>query len=337
MSFPCNILLGACLAVALAGCKTAKTDDRQSSDPVSEQAASASQSLGMIMEASTEAVLGTVSGGDSTRSATGTTAEPMPDLVGRAASSTVVDLATASVNGHRLFPTGSASGTITVATSGAAAASWPNGTTQLFTGSVTVTFNNVLLTNGNGDSLSIPGGSFSYTLEAVGTKTDAYNWVITLDSLATLTTPLNAILVHGPSTHSVTLAGNRQVHEELTRVRTVDPGTLAVTVDTRTATHAVSGTVPGSSLIGSAPYNGLNYTRWAVTIDGATVEWNRNAAITTRWDYLQSDPASAFAVTTAHDHTFLATTVHGTTSRIGPFTALQMAALLRAKLEAAWL
>ena len=315
MQFSRNLLIAACLAAPLTGCKTDPTDE-ESSDPVSEQAASASQSLGMIMEASTEAVLGTVSGDASTRSIDRSTAEPMPDLIGRSTSSTVVDLATASVNGHRLFPAG---------------------TTQLFTGSVSVAFDHVLLTNGNGDSLSIPTGSFSYTLEASGTRTDDYNWTITLDALATLATPLNATLVHGPSTHSVTLAGNRQTHEVLTRVRAVDPDTLAVTENTRTAAHTVSGTVPGSALSGSAPYSGVNYTRWAVTIDGATVEWNRNAAITTKWDYLQSDPASAFTVTSAHDYTFLATTVHGTTSRIGPFTALQMASLLRAQVAAAWL
>ncbi len=336
MQFSRNLLIAACLAAPLTGCKTDPTDE-ESSDPVSEQAASASQSLGMIMEASTEAVLGTVSGDASTRSIDRSTAEPMPDLIGRSTSSTVVDLATASVNGHRLFPAGTASGTITVATSGTAASSWPAGTTQLFTGSVSVAFDHVLLTNGNGDSLSIPTGSFSYTLEASGTRTDDYNWTITLDALATLATPLNATLVHGPSTHSVTLAGNRQTHEVLTRVRAVDPDTLAVTENTRTAAHTVSGTVPGSALSGSAPYSGVNYTRWAVTIDGATVEWNRNAAITTKWDYLQSDPASAFTVTSAHDYTFLATTVHGTTSRIGPFTALQMASLLRAQVAAAWL
>jgi len=337
MHFPRQLIIGTSLAAALAGCNPVTPDDQQSSDPASEQAASASQSLGMILEASTEAVLGTVSGGDSTRAVGDPTAEPMPDLTARATSSTSVFLATATVNGHLLFPSGTATGRIDVDTTGDAAASWPAGTTQLFSGSVTVTFSNVVLTNGNGDSLSIPSGSFSYTLEASGSRTDTYNWVITLDSLATLGTPLNATLVHGGSTHSVTLAGNRQVHEVLTRVRTVDSGTSMVTENTRTMERSVSGTTPGTSLGTSAPYDGVNYTKWAVTIDGATVEWNRNAAITTRWDYLQSEPASAFTVTSAHDYTFLATTINGTTSRIGPFTALQMAALLRARIEAAWL
>lgn len=340
MSFPrtfpiATCLIGACLAATLIGCKKAETDE-EPSDPLSEQAASASQSLGMILDASTETVLGATSGGDSGRSVAGT-GEPMPDLAGRASSSTTVNLATVAVNGHRLFPAGTASGTITVATTGTAATSWPAGTTQLFTGSVTVTLSDVLLTNGNGDSLSIPTGSFSYTLEATGTKADARNWTITLDSLASLTTPLSATLVHGSATRNVTLSGNRQLHQVLTRVRTVDPDTLAVTTDTRTTAHTVSGSVAGSSLGTTTPYSGKNYTSWKVAIGGSTVEWNRNAEVTTRWDYLASDPDDAFTVTSAHDYTFVTTVIGGTATRLGPYTALQMATLLRAKIEAAWL
>ena len=337
MSFPRMLLLGTCLAAAtLIGCKKVETEE-ESSDPVSEQAASASQSLGMILDASTETVLGATSGGDSGRSVTDPTDEPMPDLASRATSSTVVNLQTVAVNGRRLFPADTASGTITVATSGTAATSWPSGTTQLFTGTVTVTFHDVLLTNGNGDSLSIPSGSFSYSLEATGTKTNSRNWTITLDSLAELTTPLSATIFHGSATRNVTLSGNRQLHQVVTRVRTVDPDTLAVTADTRTTEHTVSGSVPGSTLGTTTPYSGKNYTSWKVAIGGSTVEWNRNAKVTTRWDYRESDPDDAFTVTSAHDYTFVTTTLGGTPTRLGPYTALQMATLLRAKIEAAWL
>ena len=181
---PQNVLLsltGCLTVVLLSSCKN--IEDVPSESP-SQQAASASQSLGMLLDASNEAVLSDTSGGDSLKTAGDPLAEPAPDFSGRAAGTRVIDLANFAVNAQKIFPTGTASGTLTVTYNGTAASSWPAGTTTLYSGQVTVTAASVLITNGNGDALSIPSGSFNYSLEAVGTKTNTLNWVITTNATA---------------------------------------------------------------------------------------------------------------------------------------------------------
>lgn len=327
------LALTGCLgALLLSGCKTL---DEATSDSPSQQAASASQSLGMLLDASNEAVLSDTSGGDSVKAVSDPLAEAAPNFTGRAAGTRVIDLANFSVNAQKIFPAGTASGTLTVTYSGSAASSWPAGTTTLYTGQVTVTAANVLITNGNGDALSIPSGSFGYTLEAVGAKTDTFNWVITTDAAATVTN-LTATLTRGTKTHSLSLAGNRTVHAEIRRTYTTD-GAGAVTANTRASSVTISGTVAGSSLATTNPQKNLSFTGWTVTLDGIPVTWNRYAALSTLWDYTKLGTGAAFTVTSTSDATFVSTTINGGKTTVGPLTAAQMAALLRAKIEAQWL
>ena len=332
---PQNVLLsltGCLTVVLLSSCKN--IEDVPSESP-SQQAASASQSLGMLLDASNEAVLSDTSGGDSLKTAGDPLAEPAPDFSGRAAGTRVIDLANFAVNAQKIFPTGTASGTLTVTYNGTAASSWPAGTTTLYSGQVTVTAASVLITNGNGDALSIPSGSFNYSLEAVGTKTNTLNWVITTNATATVAN-LTATLTRGTKAHTLSLAGNRTVNAEIRRAYTTD-GTGAVTANTRAATITISGSVAGSTLTSISPQQDQSYTGWTVTLDGIPVTWNRSATLATLWDYTKLGTGTAFTVTSTRDTTYVSTTINGAKTTVGPLTAAQMAALLRAKIEAQWL
>ena len=325
-------LAGVSASLLLSGCKL--QEEATNTSP-SQQAASASQSLGMLLDASNEAVLSDTSGGDSLKSVGDPLAEAAPEFNGRAAGTRVIDLANFAVNAQKVFPAGTASGTLTVTYSGTAASSWPAGTTTLYSGQVTVTAANVLLTNGNGDALSIPSGSFTYTLEAVGTKTNTYNWLITTDAAATVTN-LVATLTRGTKTHSLSLAGNRTVRAEVRRTYITD-GAGAVTANTRASTVTISGTVAGSSLTTTSPQKDQSFTGWTVTLDGIPVTWNRSATLTTLWDYTKLGTGAAFTVTSTSDTTYVSTTINGAKTTVGPLTAAQMGNLLRAKIDAQWL
>ena len=329
---PILVVTGCLGAWLLSGCKAG--EDAASESP-SQQAASASQSLGMLLDASNEAVLSDTSGGDSVKAIGDPLAESAPDFSGRAAGTRVIDLANFTVNAQKVFPAGTASGTLTVTYNGTAATSWPAGTTTLYSGQVTVTATNVQLTNGNGDSLSIPSGNFAYTLNAVGTKTNTYNWVITTDAAATVAN-LAATLTRNTKTHTLNLAGNRTVQTEIRRTYSTNNANV-VTANTRAANVTISGTVAGSSLSNTSPQKDRSYTGWTVTLDGIPVTWNRHATLSTLWDYTKLGTATAFTVTSASDATYVSTTIAGAKTTVGPLTAAQLAALLRAKIDAQWL
>lgn len=331
------ITCAALVAVAaLTGCTSTDGNlaDTTDTSPPSEQAATASQSLGILMDASTESVLDSTSSGDSTKAATPAGAEIAPDLQQIAKSiSKTVDLATLKVNNQLVFPTGTASGTITITANGTAADSWPAGTTTLYTGSVTVALTNVVISGSNGDSLTIPSGGFSYDLDASGSKTDSFNWTITTDTTATVSPALSGTAVHNGRSHSVTLSGLRKTHAVITRVYS----TASPVTNTRNVDYTVSGNTAGTALSGNPALQSKQYTSWVVTVDGVRVEFNRNAHLATTWDYTQVGTGTAYTVNDISDTTFISTTTLGITAVLGPYTAAQVASALSARIDAKWL
>jgi hypothetical protein len=323
---------------ALSGCGSDSGSDSSNTNTgtPSEQAAVASQSLGMLVDASTESVLATTSGTDSTKAAVPADAEVAPDLnaVAKGITDKVVDLSTFRINGQLVFPSGT-TGTITINASGTAATSWPAGITTLYTGSVSVALANIYIPGKDGDSLSIPSGTFSHTLDASGSKTDSFNWTITTDTTATVNPTLTGTVVHAGSSHTVTLGGKRITHQLITRTRTLTDG--VVTTNTRNLDRTVSGDVDGMGLSTEPGPQSQKYTSWIVTVDGVKVEWNRYAHLATTWDYNKLGAGNAYTVNDIRDYTFISTTLLGITTHLGAFTAAQWATMLKAKIDAAWL
>ena len=313
------VFLMSLFALAVVGCK--KTDDL-SPDSLNQQAASASQALGMLLDASIQGVLSdqTVSGNSRT------VGDPAPDLRGLERGIRVIDLASLAVNGRLVFPAGTASGTITIATSGASATSWPTGSANLYTGSVQVSLAQIAFINGNGDRLSIPEGTFTHTLDAQAVKTGTDNWTVTVDATASLAPALAATLSRGTGVYSLTLGGSRRVRQTITRVKNA-------TTDTRTDARKVDGSAQGAGLTKDPALVGLGYTAWTITLNGIPVTWNRNAELTSSIDYTTGKTT----VAVSRDTSFITTAVGGLTTIVGPFTAVQGSVLLQAQLDPAWL
>jgi hypothetical protein len=308
--------------IVLLACGGCTPTDQLSPDPLNQQVASASQALGMLVDASIQAVL-------SDQTASGTThaaGDPVPDLRSLERATRTIDLATLSVNGQLVFPAGTASGTITLSTSGAAATSWPTGSAILYTGSVQVALNQILFTNGNGDRLAIPSGTFTHTLDAQAVKTATDNWTVSVDATASMAPALAATLTRGSGSYSLTLGGSRRVRQTITRIKDA-------TTDTRTDARQVDGSSPGTGLTTDPTLAGLGYTAWTITLNGIPVTWNRNAELTSTIDY----STGTTTVAVSRDASFITTEIGGLTSIVGPFTAIQGSLLLQAQLDPAWL
>lgn len=309
------LLLGGCQAPVDDG-TSAPTDGSS----LQQQAAAASQSLGVLQDASTEAALASISA----PAAPGGPVENAPDLTALNGTR-VFDLATLRSNGLPLFSSVTTTGTITVTHSGTSVTSSPLGTTVMYSGTVSVALANVVITNGNGDALRIPTGTFTYALASSCTTTDATNWVLDLRTSVAVDPALSATVTHGDRAFNLTLGGNRTLHEVITR----ETGTG---VNRRTVLREISGTSDGHSLSSDPLIGGHAYAAWRVAVGGVPVTWNRFAAVTTVADFTQ--PAgSVLTVSSTEDRTFI--TVLGIVA--GPKTAGEWGALLGARLQAEFL
>ncbi len=314
----------------LAGClQPTATDALASGDSPAQQVAAASQSFGMLLNASVDAALEQSTAGGTARGPT--PVGQAPDL--RVIPGTVVvDLATLSIAGKPVFAVGTASGTITLTLTGAAAASWPAGTSTLYDGSVSVALSDIALGNPNGDRVRISSGTFTYALQAVSTVVDANNWTLTADATAVIDPPMAAVLDRRGRTWSMTLGGSRSVHQVVTRQRMLAPDG-SITADTRRDVRTISGATPGGSLTNDLTLAALGYSRWTITLGDVPVTWSRNAQTTTTRDLLSSTSQTVVD----RDATFIATTINARTTTIGPFTARQVSSLLGATLDPNWL
>lgn len=299
-----------------------------SSQQATEQVSAASQTFGMLLDVSVEAALGQTTAGGSTRNLT--SVAQAPDMRALPTTATV-DLATVTVGNRLVFPSGTASGTITLTLIGAAAVSWPAGSVTLYDGSVSVAMNDIILSNANGDRLRIPSGTFSYDLQAQSTVTDANNWVLTSTASAAINPPLTAFLDRQGRTWSLALAGSRTVHQVTTRQQTVSNS--QITSDTRHVVRTISGVTPGNALTSDAAMAAYGYSRWSVTLGDVPVVWSRNAEIITATNLIDGTAQS----TVGRDTTFVSTTLSAHTITIGPFSARQLSSLLGATLDPNWL
>ncbi len=312
------LLLSSCQQIA-----DLTTTNPVDASSVQEQAASASQSLGLLQDASSEAALASTTAPPVT-TGPGGPVENAPDLTALNGTR-VFDLATLSNNGRPLFSSVTTSGTITVTHSGTPVTSSPLGTTTLYTGTVLVALANVVITNANGDALRIPSGTFTYALASSCTTTDATNWVLDLRTSVAVDPPLSATVTHGGRAFNLTLGGNRTLHQVITRE--YGPG-----VNRRTVLREISGTTDGHPLSTDPVVGGHSYAAWRVAVEGVPVTWNRFASVTTMTDYTEP-AASSVTVNSTEDRTFV--TVLGLI--VGPKTAGQWSALLGARLQAEFL
>jgi hypothetical protein len=314
----------------LVGCVPVSTTDspEATSQTPAEQVSAASQSFGMLLDASVETALGQATVGGSTQIA----APERPPNLQLLPTTTTVNLATLTIGNRLVFPAGTASGTITLTLDGAAAVSWPLGNVTLYDGSVSVALANIILSNANGDRLRIPSGTFTYNLTATSTVTDAHNWQLTANASASINPAFAAYLDHQEHSWSLALSGTRNVQQVITRQKVV-AGDGSVNSDTRQVQRTISGTTPGGALTGDGTLSTYNYSRWAVTLGNVPVVWNRHAQVTTLTNLLTGTTTTSLA----HDATFVSTTISGRTATIGPFTARQLSGLLGATLDPAWL
>ena len=311
----CCLLHSGCLPVA------DTTSDQDSPSSLQEQAASASQSLGVLMDAASEASLTAValpsipSGGG----------EHAPDLTLLNGIRTF-DLATLTLNGQPLFSSVTTSGTITVTHVGSAVTSSPVGSTTLYTGTVSVALAGIVITNGgNGDRLSIPSGTFTYALSSSCTTTDVTNWVLDQRTSVTIDPAFDATVSHAGRSYNLRLSGNRALHQVITRE-------FGSGVDRRTVRRDISGSTDGSPL-STDPLSGAHqYASWRVAVEGVPVTWYRFATVTSVADFTQL-PGNITTVSSTEDRTFIS--VLGVV--VGPKTAGQWSSLLGARLQAEFL
>lgn len=315
-------LLVGCLPV-----NTTTESDGTSPQPA-EQVSAASQAFGMLLDASVETALAQATAGGSTHIVAPAQAPDLRTLP----STTTVDLATLAIGNRLVFPSGTASGTITLSLNGAAAVSWPTGNVTLYDGSVAVALADIVLSNANGDRLRIPSGTFNYSLVANSTVTDANNWVLTANAGASISPAFSAYLDHQGRSWSLTLAGTRNVQQVTTRQRLL-ASDISVISDSRQVVRTISGTTPGSALTTDGTLSSYGYSRWAVTLGNVPVVWSRHAQVTTLTDLLTGTTTT----TIGHDATFVSTTLNAHTVTIGAFTARQLSSLLGATLDPAWL
>jgi len=317
------------LAVLVTGCQPPNADAVATpGQQTSEQVSAASQAFGMMLDASVETALGQTTAGGSARALA--PASQAPDLRTLPTTATV-DLATLTIGNRLVFPSGTASGTITLTLTGAAAVSWPAGTVTLYDGSVSVAVHDIILSNANGDRLRIPTGTFVYDLQAQSTVTDANNWVLTSTASASVSPPLAAFLDRQGHTWSLSLTGSRAVHQVTTRQQILTNS--QITSDTRQVVRTISGVTPGNALTSDAALAAYGYSRWSVTLGDVPVVWCRNAEITTLTNLIDGTTQT----TVGHDATFVSTTLSGHTITIGSFTARQLSSLLGATLDPKWL
>jgi hypothetical protein len=314
----------------LVGCVPVSTTDnpQATTQTPAEQVSAASQSFGLLLDASVETALGQASAGGSTQIAA---PERAPDLQLLPATTTV-DLANLTIGNRLVFPSGTASGTITLTLDGAGAASWPLGNVTLYDGSVSVALANIVLSNANGDRLRIPSGTFTYSLTATSTVSDAHNWQVSATASASISPAFSAYLDHQEHSWSLSLAGTRNVQQVITRKKVI-AGDGSVSSDTREVQRTISGTTPGGALTSDGNLSTYNYSRWSVTLGNVPVVWSRHAQVTTLTNLLTGTSTTSLA----HDATFVSTTIAGHTATIGPFTARQLSGLLGATLDPAWL
>ncbi len=314
----------------LVGCLPVGTSDspNATSQTPAEQVSAASQSFGMLLDASVETALAQTTAGGSTQ----ITAPPRGPDLRLLPTTTTVDLATLAIGDRLVFANGTASGTITITLDGSAAVSWPLGNVTLYDGSVSVALANIVLSNANGDRLRIPSGTFTYSLTATSTVTDAHNWQLTATASASISPAFAAYLDHQKHSWSLTLAGTRNVQQLITRQKVV-AGDGHVSSDTREVQRTIFGTSPGGALTSDGTLSAYNYSRWAVTLGNVPVVWSRHAQMTTLTNLLTGTTTTSIA----HDATFVSTTLNGRTATIGPFTARQLSSLLGATLDPAWL
>ena len=313
----------------LVGCLPMSTDTAdESSQQPAEQVSAASQSFGMLLDASVETALAQATAGGSTQIMALNQAPDLRTLP----TTTTVDLATLTIGNRLVFPSGTAAGTITLTLDGAAAVSWPAGNVTLYDGSVTVALADIVLSNANGDRLRIPSGTFSYNLVADSTVTDANNWVLTANASASINPAFAAYLDHQGHSWSLTLAGTRNVQQVTTRQRLLASDN-SVLSDSRQVVRTISGTTPGSALTTDGTLSAYSYSRWAVTIGNVPVVWSRHAQVTTLTNLLTGTTTTSIG----HDATFVSTTLNARTVTIGAFTARQLSSLLGATLDPAWL
>lgn len=307
------------------GCLSDSAEPEANNEPISpsalqEQAASASQSLGVLMDAVSEASLAAVAS-PTTRFSGG---EHAPDLT-QLNGTRVVDLATVRLNGQPLFSSVTTSGTISVTHVGTAVTSSPGAVTTMYTGSVSVALSGIMITNGNGDRLSIPSGTFTYALDSRCTPTDATNWVLEQRTTVALDPALDATVSHAGRSFNVTLGGNRSVHQVITRE-------FGGGVDRRTVRRDISGTAAGQQLSSDPVIGGHPYASLRVSVEGIPVTWYRFASVTSVADYTQL-PGNISTVSSSDDRTFI--TVLGIV--FGPKTAGQWSSLVGARLQAEFL
>ncbi len=314
----------------LAGCLpvTTSTNPDETNQQPAEQVAAASQSFGMLLDASVETALAQATAGGSTHI---TAPAQAPDLR-TLPITTTVDLATLTIGNRLVFPNGTASGTITLSLIGTAAVSWPMGNVTLYDGSVAVALANIVLSNANGDRLRIPSGTFTYSLVADSTVTDASNWVLTANASASINPAFAAYLDHQGHSWSLSLAGTRNLQQVTTRQRLVASDNSIVS-DSRQVVRTISGTTPGSALTSDGNLSTFSYSRWVVTLGNVPVVWSRHAQVSTLTNLLTDTTTTSVG----HDATFVSTTLNARTVTIGAFTARQLSSLLGATLDSTWL
>ena len=322
-----NLALCGAWTFALTSCKPLAEVTAAANQQTSEQVAAASQSFGMLLDASVESALGQATAGGSARGLM----SAAPDLR-RVPTSTTFELATLTIGNRLVFPAGSASGSITLTLSGDAAVSWPAGSVTLYDGSVAVALHDIVLSNANGDRLRIPSGTFSYDLQAHSTVSDATNWELTASVNAAVNPPLAAFLDRQGRTWSLAMSGARSMHQVTTRHQTRD-GSNQILSDTRQVVRTIAGATPGNEVTTDAALAGYAYARWSVTLGEVPVVWSRNAEITTLTNLIDG----TVQTTVGRDATFVATTITSRTITIGPFSARQLGSLLGATLDPNWL
>lgn len=226
--------------------------------------------------------------------------------------------------GGRLLP--NCTGVVTVTWAGAVVPSWPSATTASGVATVTVTFSPVSPVTytdpASGVVVTVSSGSFTYDLTTSYTRTDAFNWSLTVNTnLAVLSTSALTGTVTKPNGTSLaaSLYGYRKVDATWTRIKSGSPVT---TTNLLTVSSLVSGTTTGVD--SAAPTDG--YTSWTSTLTtlgtaptSATVAWNRRASVTVTYDYLRLT-----ATVTASEKIFLA--LNGG-SLLGPYTSAQLLSL----------
>ncbi len=312
------------VALLLCGCQQLvdQPTESTSGSALQEQAASASQSLGLLLDSATEATLDAIA----VPGALTAGGERAPDLT-QLNGTRSYDLATLTNNGQPLFSSVTTAGLITVTHVGTSVTSSPMGSTAMYTGTVSVALSSVVITNGNGDTLRIPTGTFTYALTATCTTSDATNWVFDQRTSVAIDPPFSATVTHGERFYNLTLGGNRTLHQMITRE--YSGGGV---VNRRVVLREISGTSDGHGLSSDPLIGGHLYAGWRVAVQGIPVTWNRFATVTTSTDYTLPQ-SSMTTVTSREDRTFI--TVLSLVE--GPKTASEWSALLGARLQAEFL